>query len=152
MPFVAPTLGVMETGITLEILAEKSDALAGNIETLATKLDDLTSVMRAGFAYMERKFAEIDSRLEQYDHAFEAIAEQFSNIDDRFMTIDRRFANIEKMLEKLNIIENAVYNMQVDINTIQSEMRGIHKVLDNLNGRLTIVERYLGLQAPLFEI
>jgi hypothetical protein len=36
---------------------------------------------------------------------------------------------------------------------MEQEMKGIHKVIDNLNGRLITVENYLGFpnQSPLFE-
>jgi hypothetical protein len=36
---------------------------------------------------------------------------------------------------------------------MEQEMKGIHKVIDNLNGRLITVENYLGFpnQMPLFE-
>jgi peptidoglycan hydrolase CwlO-like protein len=78
-------------------------------------------------------------------------------VDRRFDTIDKRLGVIEQRLSKLeqrvDLIGYSVYNIQVQTENTEQEMKGIHKVIDNLNGRLITVENYLGFpnQSPLFE-
>ena len=92
---------------------------------------------------LEFMATKIDDLTILVDHRFDAV-------EQRLDVMERRLAKLEQRVE---LIGYSVYNIQVQTEGMEQEMKGIHKVIDNLNGRLITVENYLGFpnQMPLFE-
>jgi hypothetical protein len=70
----------------------------------------------------------------------------FAYNEAKFREMEARFANIEN---RLSAIEYGIREMQKDFVALDEEIRGIHKVIDNLNVRIVALERNFGAR-PLF--
>jgi peptidoglycan hydrolase CwlO-like protein len=92
---------------------------------------------------LEFMAAKIDDLTTTMDRRFDAV-------EQRLKVIDQRLTKIE---QRVDLIGYSVYNIQIQTENMEQEMKGIHKVIDNLSGRITAVENYLGFpsQNPLFE-
>lgn len=64
-----------------------------------------------------------------------------SAVKDGFTMIDRRFIALE---ERVDDIAVTVSRIEDDIKASNGEMRGVHKVIDNLNVRVVHTEKALG--------
>ncbi len=99
------------------------------LEQLAQGIGDLGTIIHAGFAYNETKFGDIETRFTSIE---EYMAKEFGSIRNR-----------------LDTVEYGIRQMQKDFVALDEEIRGIHKVIDNLNIRVMTLERNFGA-APLF--
>ncbi len=149
----AATLGRMEKKVTLEILA-------GSVEQVAERVDTLTLIVQRGFEHAKERFIAIDGRLETIDGRFEANDRSFDvlgraigSLETRVGSLETKFDGLEtkvdngfRMLkDRIERTELAVYQVQKEIGVFDQEMRTVHKVLDNLDGRLLRVEGHIGL-------
>ncbi len=97
------------------------------LEQVVTSVEDLTLAVRAGFEMFERRLNNLEARLEVVEVNTESLGSHMNKLDER-----------------LSRVESALYNVQNDIADINEEIHGIHRVIDNLNMRLTRVERTIG--------
>lgn len=91
------------------------------LKTIARSIEDLFGVIKDGFIMIDRRF---------------------DAIDKRFGDVDRRFAALEARVDGVGFIASQT---QDDVRALNEEMRGIHKVIDNLNTRLVRVEGAAGI-------
>jgi chromosome segregation ATPase len=127
-------IGFMERKLTLHDVVER--------------LDQLTNVVNEGFAVswrrmdaMERKIESLDKRVESLEYSFGGMR---ANLHALNLKVDSLAHNLHATRQKIDRIELMVHNTQKDVEGIHGEMRGVHKVLDRFNIRLTQVEDRAG--------
>jgi hypothetical protein len=122
MPVAVATIGRMAERITLEQVAQG--------------INDLGTIIHAGFAYNETKFGEVETGFKKIDVCFTVIEKH----------MEKEFGAVK---DRLGTVEYGILQIQKDFVSLDEEIRGIHKIIDHLNIRLMALERNFGA-APLF--
>jgi predicted nucleic acid-binding Zn-ribbon protein len=108
---------------------------------------------------VDRIAAILTERINALDEKFEA---KFDLLNARFDMLEKRTASLEyqvrgiktdikEIKERTNRSEVTMYAMQKDAETFHSEMRGVHKVIDRFNGRITRLEVHAGFPVEVAE-
>jgi hypothetical protein len=122
MPLAVATMGRMAERITLE--------------QLARNIGDLGTIIQAGFAFSEEKFGYFEARFNEFESRFNKFETKF----------DKELRDVK---DRLSRVEYGLRELQKDFIALGEEVRGIHKVIDNINIRVVALERNLGA-SPLF--
>jgi chromosome segregation ATPase len=108
---------------------------------MENRFEDLTETVRQGFIMVDRRLdafeGSVNSRFDAVDRRFDAIEKRLDAIEVRLDHLEARFDNLSASVSRI----------EGDIKALNSEMVGIHRVLDKQNTRLIRVEGAVGLSA-----
>jgi hypothetical protein len=89
------------------------------------------------------KFNMLDGKINGVDQKFDG---KFGILEGKINALDQKFTRkFNAMDQKLDRIEFTVNAIQKDNESIHGELKGIHKVLDKFNGRITRLEIHTGI-------
>jgi len=138
MLYATATIGSMEKRITLQDVIDNINRIAAVLTERINKID--------------AKFNSLDAR---FDGKFDSLEAKF---DSRFDMLEKRVGSLEyhvggikidmqEVKERTARIEFITHQIQKDADAFHGEMRGIHKVIDRFNGRVTRLEMRAGFIA-----
>ena len=74
--------------------------LAGNVNNLGKKVEDLADLMEKGFVHVEERFVRADERFNSIDSELSHIKTKLQEHDHRFDTIDEWRGISDKVIDK----------------------------------------------------
>lgn len=66
-------------------------------------------------------------------------------MDIKINTLDTKVCKQGAKLDRIDLTTQAI---QTDVEGLHGEMKGVHKVLDHFDGRITQLEKHTGLYFP----
>lgn len=149
MPFTTTTIGGMEKRLTLQ--------------DIIIKLDYVIAVANDGFAATGRRMDNLESRMGALESRMSTIETQMESLEGRTLSLEKSVDSLERKTQlfdyhigeleshmrvidsKVSRIEPIARETRESVENLHQEMRGVHKVLDRFNGRITHIEEQTGL-------
>jgi chromosome segregation ATPase len=120
---------------------EKKLILQDVIDSINRIAAVLTERINAVETKSDLGFSSLEKRAGSLEHRFGRMEADIKTLNAK---VDNNAHEIHSIREKTSRTESMVYIIQKDNENFREEMRGIHKVIDRFDGRVTRLEAYAG--------
>jgi chromosome segregation ATPase len=105
-------------------------------------LQDIIDHIDQRFDHMDQRFDSLEKRVGFLEHQSGILQRDVRTLDYK---IDDNARETHLIRQKTDRIELMTFTLQKDIEGLSDEMKGVHKVLDQFDGRITRLEIHTGI-------